>query len=517
MAGKLMSIEEAIGIIPDGATVGCAGFGGAGHPEALTSGIEARFLADNRPRDLTLVFAAGQGDGEGRGLDHLGHEGLLRRVIGGHFGLTPRLARLIVDGRVEAYSFPTGVISRLYRAIASEQPGLVSSIGLRTFVDPRLSGGRLSGVSAPDLVEVVEVCGREWLLYRSLPINVALIRGTTADERGNLTMEHEASIGDALSLAQAARNSGGVVLAQVERLALGGSLDARRVRVPGILVDGVVTAPSGAHPQTFGGAPNPSFSGAVRTPVPEPRSLRLRARQIIARRVALELSAGLVMNVGPEWIEDMRRVLAQEGIAEQVGIALESGVVGGVPAEGPAHGAAWNPDALLDQAAQHDFIDGGGLDVAVLSLGQVDPRGNVNVSRFGSRLLGCGAFVNISQAARQVILCGLFTEEAEVALLDEGLTIMRDGARRTFVETLEQVTFSGEQAIRNGQRVLYVTERAVFELRLGRLTLTELAPGIDLKQHVLAHMDFRPEIDSDLRRMDPALLAPRPLGLAARF
>jgi propionate CoA-transferase len=516
MAGTVMSVDEAIGIVPDGATVGCAGFGGAGHPEALTAGIEARFLAENRPRDLTLVFAAGQGDGAGRGLDHLAHEGLLRRVIGGNLGLTPELGRLAAEGPVEAYSFPSGVIARLYRAIAAEQPGLVAAIGLRTFVDPRLSGGRLNARPAPELVELIELRGREWLLYHTFPINVALIRGTTADERGNLTFEHEAQVGDALALAQAARNSGGVVLAQVERLARAGSLDPRHVRVPGILVDGVVVASPELHPQTFA-APNPAYSGAVKAPVPVPRTLRLRARQIIARRAALEFSAGLVLNVGSELIEDIGRVLHAEGIADRVGIALESGVIGGVPADGPAYGAAWNPDAFLDQPAQHDFIDGGGLDVAVLGLGQVDPRGNVNVSRFGPRVLGCGSFVNVSQSARLVILCGHFTEDAEVALIDGELTIMREGDRRTFVSALEQISFSGDYATQNGQRVLYVTERAVFELRGGKLTLTELAPGIDLRRHVLAHMDFRPEIDSDLRRMDASLFSPAPLGLAARF
>jgi len=517
MAGKLLSVQEAVGIIPDGATVACAGFGGAGHPEALTAGIEDRFLADNRPRDLTLLFAAGQGDGHGRGLDHLAHEGLVKRVIGGHFALTPRLAQLCADGRFEAYNWPSGVISRLYRAIASEQPGLLTSIGLRTFVDPRLGGGKLNARPAPDLVEVVSLRGREWLLYHAFPINVALIRGTTADERGNLALEHEAHVGDALALAQAARNSGGVVIAQVERLALAGSLDPRLVRVPGLLVDAVVVAPPEQHPQTFAEAFNPSYCGAAKTPVPEPAVYRLRARKIIARRAALELSAGLVIHIGAEMVDDLRRVLTEEGIGDRVAVAAESGATGGVPASGLSYGAAWNPDALLDQPAQHDFIDGGGLDVAVLPLGLVDARGNVNVSRFRSQITGCGAFINISQAARQVILCGLFTDDAETALLDGSLTIMREGDQRTFVESLDQITFSGEYATERGQRVLYVTERAVFELRGGRLTLTEIAPGIDFRRHILPHMDFRPEIDSELKRMDPILFSRDAMGLSTRF
>jgi propionate CoA-transferase len=517
MAAKLMSVDEAVGIIPDGATVACAGFVGAGHPEALTAAIEERFLADGRPADLTLVFSAGQGDGEGRGLDHLAHEGLLKRVIGGHFGLTPQLGKLIVEGKVEAYNWPAGVISHLYRAIAAGQPGVVTAIGLKTFVDPRRGGGKLNNRLAPDLVEVVKLRGREWLLYPSLQINVALVRGTTADEQGNLTMENEAHFGDALALAQAARNSGGVVLAQVERVAARGTLDPRLVRVPGILVDGVVIAPPELHPQTFAPGFDPSYCGAVKAPLPAPPTYRLRAHKIIARRVAMELSAGMVINVGADMTDHLTMVLHEEGIADHVTIALQSGTVGGVPAGGLAYGAAANPDAILDQPAQYDFLDGGGLDVAVLGATKVDARGNVNASRFGSLILGCGAFINLSQSARQVLFCASFTDGAEIALLDGALTVMREGEERTFVSALEQITFAGRYATEHGRRVLYITERAVFELRAGKLTLTEIAPGVDFRRHLLPHMDFRPEIDSDLKRMDATLFSREPMGLSTRF
>ena len=517
VAGKIMPIAEAVGIIPDGATVACAGFVGAGHPEALTAAIEAQFLADRRPGDLTLVFAAGQGDGAGRGLDHLAHEGLVKRVIGGHWGLCPGLARLALGGKTEAYSWPTGVIGHLYRAIAAGQPGVIAHIGLHTFVDPRHGGGKLNSRPAPDLVEVVKLREREWLLYHAFPINVALIRGTTADARGNLTMDNEALLGEALALAQATRNSGGVVLAQAERAAIAGSLDPRLVRVPGILVDGVILAPREQHRQTFAEQLNPAYCGVVRALLPEPPPQRLRAPKIIARRAALELTPGTVVSVAEETAADLGAVLAEEGLADRVTMVLPSGPVGGIPASGLSYGASANPEALIDQPAAHDLLEGGGLDLAVLGMVHVDAGGNVNVSRFGSRLIGCGVFTDVSQSARQVVFCGPFTERAETVALEGVLAVAREGEQHTFVRALEQVTFSGRYAAERAQRVLYVTERAVFELRGGKLTLTELAPGIDLRRDVLAHMDFRPEIAADLQRMDPALFSREPMALSARL
>jgi len=517
VAGKIMPIAEAVGIIPDGATVACAGFVGAGHPEALTAAIEAQFLADRRPGDLTLVFAAGQGDGAGRGLDHLAHEGLVKRVIGGHWGLCPGLARLALGGKIEAYSWPTGVIGHLYRAIAAGQPGVITHIGLHTFVDPRHGGGKLNSRPAPDLVEVVKLREREWLLYHAFPINVALIRGTTADARGNLTMDNEALLGEALALAQATRNSGGVVLAQAERAAIAGSLDPRLVRVPGILVDGVILAPREQHRQTFAQELNPAYCGVVRALLPEPPPQRLRAPKIIARRAALELTPGTVVSVAEETAADLGAVLAEEGLADRVTMVLPSGPIGGVPASGLSYGASANPEALIDQPAAHDLLEGGGLELAVLGMVHVDAGGNVNVSRFGSRLIGCGVFTDVSQSARQVVFCGPFTERAETVALEGVLAVAREGEQHTFVRALEQVTFSGRYAAERAQRVLYVTERAVFELRGGKLTLTELAPGIDLRRDVLAHMDFRPEIAADLQRMDPALFSREPMALSARL
>jgi propionate CoA-transferase len=505
-SGKVVAAVEAVALIRDGDTVATGGFVGIGFAENLAVALEQRFLDSGTPRGLTLVYAAGQGDGGERGLNHFGHEGLVARVIGGHWGLAPKLQRLAVDGLIDAWNLPQGVITHLFRDIAAGKPGHLTKVGLGTFVDPRLDGGRLNARSSEERVRLMSIDGEEYLFYRAFPIDVALIRATTADPDGNLTMEREALTLEALSIAMAARNSGGLVIAQVERLAEAHSLPPRQVKVPGVLVDCVVVAEhADYHPQTFATAYSPAFAGELRVPAASVAPMPMGPRKIIARRAALELRPNAVVNLGIGVPEGVAAVAAEEKVIDLITLSTEPGVIGGIPAGGLNFGAAVNPQAVIDQPYQFDFYDGGGLDIAVLGLAQADAEGNLNVSRFGRRLSGAGGFINISQNAKKLVFVGRF-------LAGEG-----EAAQPKFVLEVEHRTFSGREAFRRGQPVLYVTERCVFRLHADGLELIEIAPGLDLERDVLRWMAFRPVIEQAPRLMDPALFADAPIGLRGRL
>ena len=495
--GKIVSVEDAIRVIREGDTVALDGFLGACVPEELIATLADRFRLTGEPKNLTLICAAGIGDGKDKGVNRLAQEGLLKRVIAGHWGLTPKLQALALNNKMEAYNFPQGVLTHLFRDIAANNPRTISRVGLGTFVDPRNSGGKINAVTKEDLVEVIQFDGKDYLAYKTFPIHVALLRGTTADMDGNITMEKEAVTLEVLPLAMAAKNSGGFVIVQVERIADRHALNPRNVKIPGILVDCVVVAKPEYHTQTYTTVYNPAFSCEFKIPTATVEPLIMDERKIIARRAAFELQPNMVVNLGIGMPEGVASVANEEGIFEYLTLTAEAGSIGGIPSGGLNFGTATNMDCLVDMHFQFDFYDGGGLDLACLGLAQMDQHGNVNVSKFGPKLAGCGGFIDITQNSKKIIFAGTFTAgDMQVAIADGKLKVVKEGGVKKFVRNVEQVTFSGKTAQMNNLRVFYVTERCVFMLTGDGIELIEIAPGIDLEKDILAQMEFKPIINN---------------------
>lgn len=510
ISAKIISAAEAAALVPDGATIAFSGFGGCSIPEELTLALGKRFEREGRPRSLTLVHAAGQGDGHNRGFNHLAVEGMVKRVVGGYWNLAPKLGKLALDNKIEAYNFPQGVICHLFRDIAAGKPGTLTHVGLGTFVDPRQKGGKLNERTTEDLVELVELGGREWLLYKAFPIHVAFLRGTASDAFGNISFEEEAITGEGLSIAQAVKNSGGKVVVQVARLVEDVPRDPKSVRIPGIFVDAVVLAHEGNHPQTFAEQFNSSYITSMDIATLALPALQDGPGRYVGARAFAECRDGDIVNLGIGMPEGVAVIAKEQGRLDQFTLTVEAGSIGGIPAGGLSFGASAYPMAIIDQPYIFDFFDGGGLDVAILGMAECDARGNVNVSKFGGRVAGVGGFMNISQNAKKVVFAGTFTAGGlKTSFTDGQLQIDVEGKTRKFVRDVEHLTFSGREAWRKGQPVLYVTERAVFRLIASGLELTEIAPGINVQRDILARMDFVPAISGALR-VTPARVFAKP-------
>lgn len=515
MSGKVVSARAAIDLIQSGDTVAIHGAGGGNvEPDLLIRTLAEKFEERGEPRNLTIFHVSGLGDWKTTGLNLLTGEGLVRRDIGGHYGMSPKFAQLILDNKVEAYAWPQGVMSQWLREVAARRPGLITHIGLKTFIDPRLEGARLNARTTEDLIEVVKLVGRDWLFYRAFPLNVCFIRGTTADERGNVSLEQEPAFLEVLPMAAATRNSGGIVIVQIKRLAQAGTIPAKQVKVPHTMVDYIVVHPD--QWQSVESEYNPAFSGEIKVPAASITPMRLDERKVIARRAVLEVIAlpRAVLNMGVGMPDGVALVAAEEGISGRMTTTIEQGITGGIPAPGVLFGMSSNPEAVIDQGYQFDFYDGGGLDLTFLGMAEADERGNVNVSKFQGRLPGVGGFVNISQGAKAVVFVGTFTAGGlEVKVGGGRLQIVKEGRFKKFVRKVQQITFNGELAAELGKPVQFITERAVLTVTREGVMVTEIAPGVDFERDVMGQMEFRPQIAPDLKMMDRRLFRDELMGL----
>lgn len=511
---KIIEAKEAASLIEDNVTVAIGG-AGAGHavPDKILKALGKNYVETGHPKNLLTIHPCGIGDNDSRGLNHLAHIGLIQTDIGGFWGNAPKLVKLARENKLKGYNFPQGVLSHLMRATASGRPGVITKVGLHTFVDPRIEGGKINEITTEDMVEVLSISGEEYLFYKSIPIDVAIIRGTSVDREGNLTMEEEVGFFSMLSMAQAAKVNGGIVIAQVKNIK-SGYCDPGQVKVPGVFIDYVVV--DSEQEMTFISKFDPSL---VKRDVPfSPDELELKGiKRLVSRRAAMELHNGAFVNLGYGMSDGVPIVAQQEGITDQIIFMIEQGAIAGIPTTGLNFGAMYNPAAILDDGYQFDFFQGGGLDMAFLGFAQIDQHGNINSSRFGNVITGCGGSIDISQNVKKVIYCGSFAVKSEQNFTKTGLEIINPGKFKKFVLQVEQVSFSGKYAMEKKQEVIYVTERAVFKLTAEGVMLTEIAPGVDLQKDILDMMDFKPIISPKLKAIDSLIYNENKLGLQAKF
>lgn len=510
----IITRREAAELVPDNALLATCTFGLGGLPEELIVGVKERYEEEQHPKDITFMWSCGIGNNSpGRGADHLLADGLVKRLIAGHVGSSPGMVQAIVEDKVEAYLFPQGVFTQLYRAIAGNKPFL-TKVGLKTFVDPRLEGSKSTSITEEELIELVEVGGEEWLKYPDFNIDVAFIRGTYADRMGNITINHETCKLEQLELAMATKNRGGTVIAQVKKVVENGTLHPKDVLVPSGFVDYLVESEDQYHYQTMGTYYKPEYANNIRIPLDGAEPTPLTVRKLIGRRAAMELTEDALINLGIGIPDQVAQVAQEEGVANEYTATLEMGLWGGAPNSGLDFGGSRNAQASIPMANQFDFYDGNGLDLAVLGIGEIDEKGNNNVTKFGPRVPGPGGFINISQNTERLVFVGTFTVGGKAHVEDGKLVIDDQGKGPKFIKEVEQVSFSGEYAIENGQKILYVTERAVFDLHEGKVRLIEYAPGVDVQKDILDLMDFEPAISEDLKEMNPDIFHEEWGGLA---
>ena len=517
---KIVTVEESAALIRDGMTVGISGFGAFASPDSVLQAIQKSFAKNNSPRDLTIVSGVAPGDfvEDGCGLSKIRDDGIIKTIIASHLRMSPAIGRACSENKIAAYSMPLGVYGQLMAAIGAKRPGIITHVGLNTYADPRQDGCRMNEAAVQEgreIVEVVHIGGKDYLFYKAFRIDSCILHASYADKDGTVSLQNEPVHGDLLELALAVHNNGGIVIVEVNDIVEKGSLDPRHVLLHKSIVDYVV---KGEPQKNTAIAYHPEMVGDIRGIAGSVPALRLNYKKVIARRAAMELKRGALVNLGIGIPASVANVANEEGLSADVTLSLETGVYGGVPLDGPLFGGSVNPEAIYRSADTFNQYDGGGLDMTVLGCAEIDATGNVNVSKFSGRCVGPGGFVNISQNTPKICFAFAFTSgKSQIEVADGKLEIVQDGKAGKFIEKCDHITFSSQYAAETGQEVLFITERAVFRLVNRKLILTEIAPGVDMKNDIFNLMGFRPEVALDLKLMDERLFLPEPMGLACEL